>query len=87
MKLLISFIFVFLVYKLISAILIFYDGLYDREMRFIGADGSLGFKHGKIYKVSIEDDGKYVWIYTKDNRCPYSSMKKLRDNWEDVTTN
>ena len=50
------------------------------KMRFIGTNGSMGFKTNKIYKVDIKSDKRYVWILSKVNNVPYSSIKKLLDN-------
>lgn len=57
------------------------------RLRFIGADGSLGLKHGQTYDIKLNTFGKYViatiktgWI--SDTICPYSSMQALAKNWE-----
>lgn len=55
-------------------------------LRFIGANGSMGLKHGKTYSVSIKSQGEYIIVtWTTDNsiyRCPYSSPKSFAANWE-----
>ena len=61
-------------------------------LKFIGADGSMGLQHGKIYNVEVKTEGKYIWvtifyyeirekIYEKW-RCPYSSPQTLSANWK-----
>lgn len=57
------------------------------NLRFIGADGSLGLKHGELYKVTLKTIGKYLiatihtgWI--SDTVCPYGSVQAFAKNWE-----
>lgn len=58
------------------------------KLRFIGADGSMGLRYGEIYNVSIFSSGKYivVEIYRGNSSygCPYISLTKLCENWEDA---
>jgi hypothetical protein len=60
------------------------------KLRFIGTNGSMGLKHGKIYNVEIDASfgGKWIWVYWNDfiisRACQYSSLKKFAENWEDV---
>lgn len=58
--------------------------------KFIGENGSMDLVHGKTYKIEIGTgmrDG-YVWVFWHDPikkrriSCPYSSIKKLSENWE-----
>lgn len=59
-------------------------------LRFIGEDGSMGLRKGKVYNCSVEASGFLVWI-TWDNKglvnspCPYNSFKKLFENWEEIS--
>lgn len=58
-------------------------------LRFIGEDGSMGLRKGKVYKCSIRTFGSLFWVTWDDNdpinaTCPYSSFKKLFENWEEV---
>lgn len=62
-------------------------------LRFIGADGSMGLKHGETYWVDITTpftfSGPYlrVRIYLGGNNvvdCPYSSPQSFAKNWEAV---
>lgn len=52
---------------------------------FTGMNGSMGLVRGKKYKVSLYCKGSYVWVewktITGKNRCPYSSIKKVLENW------
>ena len=58
------------------------------QLRFIGKDKSLGLEHGKIYDVEINARYELVWAtITWDHRylsCPYSSIRALLDNWEEI---
>lgn len=57
------------------------------KLKFIGADGSLGLRHGKIYDLTLKTAVGYIiaiiktgWI--SDTVCPYGSMKAFAANWE-----
>lgn len=58
------------------------------KAKFIGEDGSLGYKYGKIYKLNI--NGFYstttIRILRDDNQgvCEYSSFEKFLENWTNV---
>lgn len=60
-------------------------------LKFTGADGSMGLKHGGVYKVKIITTDRYIvveWIENYETnhgtrRCPYSSLAKLNENWSD----
>lgn len=67
----------------------------QREMRFIGKDGSLGLKTGKFYVLDIHAHGVWklfhknwgvgVEIWGKNNRkifCPYSNIETFLANWK-----
>lgn len=58
------------------------------KLRFIGTDGSMGLRHGEIYKVQIFSSGEYIVVKIFRGKepygCPYSSLAKLCENWEDV---
>lgn len=60
------------------------------RLRFIGTDGSMGLRTGKVYSVSIYTKlGDIVvnWSIedtTGNKCCPYSSLKTLCKNWESV---
>lgn len=58
-------------------------------LRFIGEDGSMGLRKGKIYECSVYTAGGYFWIRwdncgLNNPSCPYKSFKKLFENWEEV---
>lgn len=54
--------------------------------KFIGTDGSMGFRNGRHYWINIEEEeqgSKWVWVKTFFGRsCPYASMKLLQQNWD-----
>lgn len=52
-------------------------------LRFIGRDGSMGLRKGKVYQVSIRTFNGFIWVYWGDQACPYSSFKKLLENWKE----
>ena len=55
-------------------------------MRFIGKNGSMGLKHGKVYKTKISTEGNLIFVNCSDGWsgcfCPYSSPQSLAANWE-----
>ena len=60
------------------------------KFKFIGTDGSMGYKNGKIYRGSVDvfKDGKVVFIpgifpfNLHRIIIPYSSLKTFKQNWE-----
>lgn len=53
--------------------------------KFIGHDGSLGFRTGRKYIINIERDNNNNWIWVKElfgRSCPYQSMNTLKKNWD-----
>lgn len=55
------------------------------KMKFIGKDGSLGYKFGAIYDIKIETIGDYIYVLSEGHlRCPYSSLEKLLENWQEI---
>lgn len=60
-----------------------------REVRivlaeFIGTNGSMGFKKGKIYNINIKEQLNVIVLRTMDGKlwCPYSSMEAFYKNWK-----
>ena len=58
------------------------------RLKFIGADGSLNLRYGKVYDVTISSNERYIVaaIKTVGNRwtevvCPYGSPQALAKNW------
>ena len=61
-------------------------------LRFIGANGSMRLRHGKVYKVSVKTKDGYIWVIIpgfefrdrvfKVWKCPYSSPQSFANNWE-----
>ena len=54
------------------------------KARFVGSDGSMGFRKGKVYDVRLFTTDNYVWVQYRGVTCPYSSFSKLLENWESV---
>ena len=63
------------------------------KLRFIGKDGSMNLKHGRVYEiVRIITMDNYIYVMWKDDplsavnvrSCPYSSLSALCANWSDV---
>jgi hypothetical protein len=58
------------------------------KLRFIGIDGSMGLRYGETYKVRVFSSGEYIVVEVHRGNgaygCPYSSLVKLCENWEDV---
>lgn len=53
--------------------------------RFIGQNGSMGFKTGKKYVISLDQGGKNNWIWVKEmfgRACPYESIEAVARNWD-----
>ena len=61
-------------------------------LRFIGADGSMGLDHGKVYNVNVKTKNDYIWVTMPRFefrhmvfgvwKCPYSSPQSFSANWE-----
>ena len=54
------------------------------QMRFIGKDGSMGLEHGSVHWVRIYNNSRYIFVVWENNGCPYSSLRTLTQNWENV---
>ena len=61
------------------------------KLRFIGKDGSMNLKHGRVYEiVRIITVANYIYVMWKDGPgvstrcCPYSSLSALCANWSDM---
>lgn len=53
--------------------------------RFIGEDGSLGYRHGEWYELRFLDSEKYPAVIERldgSGRCPYGSLTALLRNWD-----
>lgn len=51
---------------------------------FIGEDGSMGFRRGQKYRLTIDYDRERDWIVLWSGRCwcPYSNISALLQNWQ-----
>lgn len=52
------------------------------KLRFVGEDGSLGLKHGKVYDVTIGTTSQYLWVSWDSADCPYTSTQAFAENWQ-----
>lgn len=56
--------------------------------RFVGEDGSLGYRKGAIYSLRMDptptnpDWAVVVWRSDGSGMCPYSSNAAFKRNWE-----
>jgi hypothetical protein len=65
----------------------------DERYRFMGEDGSMGFKTGLVYRLTMKGmplPDKRInnarLIVTDGHRwCPYSSMETFNKNWSAVS--
>ena len=57
------------------------------KLKFIGENGSIGFKYGQVYECRLVSlrDGQIVVCADGNLYCPYSSLRKMLENWEEVT--
>lgn len=51
------------------------------RLRFVGADGSMGLRHGSVYYISLASSPLGVQL-TQPVICPYSSERAFWENWE-----
>ncbi len=54
-------------------------------MKFIGRNGSMGLITGRIYRVVIYTNGRYIYARWGDGPCdvcPYETITSLNNNWE-----
>lgn len=59
------------------------------KLKFIGKDWSMGLRHGEVYECEVLSQAPYVWVFwyldrPDTRKCPYSSLKTLLQNWEEV---
>lgn len=51
-------------------------------LKFVGDDGSQGFRYGREYKIRISKVADHFIVETESGLyCPYSSIKTLLQNW------
>lgn len=52
--------------------------------KFIGEDGSMGFKNGKKYDIQSKCWNNTIVVKTTNDRlsCPYGSIESFLKNWE-----
>jgi hypothetical protein len=58
----------------------------EARYRFIGEDGSLGYRHGRIYRLvlAVPGHGWPIEIIDGGQFCPYDSEEAFSRNWEPV---
>ena len=57
------------------------------KMTFIGKDGSMGFKYGKTYELSLTNQNNYIVIRCSSPAvtCPYTTVGTFLENWRPGT--
>lgn len=67
-------------------------GLKDGVYRFVGEDGSLGYRKGSLYVLKLSR-GRYARVVIRESTgievpnglpCPYGSETAFRANWVEV---
>lgn len=54
-------------------------------LRFIGADGSMGLRKNRVYRVEVYSRKNHICVkWGLGLGCPYSSYKTFAENWEVV---
>lgn len=56
-----------------------------KRYRFVGTDGSCGYKHGRMYwGFTGWSNGDYLWVPLNPLRTivPYATMGMFVNNWE-----
>lgn len=54
-------------------------------LRYIGEDGSMGFRHGRTYDVRLSSNNVWIWVHTRLGLyCPYESPQAFAENWTNV---
>ena len=52
---------------------------------FIGTDGSMGFRKGKIYHIRTACKNNYIYVLEERGLwCPYDSVEAILRNWKIV---
>lgn len=59
------------------------------KLQYIGSDKSLGLRSGEVYECNIVTIPPHVWVAAQMPgggyvTCPYSSLRALQDNWQEV---
>lgn len=54
------------------------------KARFIGEDGSLGYKNGEIYNLQMI--GMIIQRTDGKGTCTYESLSSFLKNWTDIQT-
>ena len=59
------------------------------KIRFVGNDGSMGLREGRLYDVELEFDngsGHYFAVVARDGSgplsIPYQSLRAFMNNWK-----
>lgn len=61
--------------------------------KFIGKDGSMGFRNGKVYNIrtwvkraNVFTKTAWIWVEETDcgKKCPYTNVETFLANWEIV---
>ena len=52
--------------------------------KFIGENGSMGLKKGRVYEIKTSISHDLLWVTWDDNSCPYKNLETFLQNWEEV---
>lgn len=55
------------------------------KARFIGRDGSLGYRHGQVYDLTMEEWKPFRPAIISPYLCPYGSWEKFYENWTPIS--
>lgn len=57
------------------------------KAKFQGQDGSMGFKKGNEYSLSVTHQGGInmnIWVQFNDIKVEYQSLISFLDNWDNI---
>lgn len=56
------------------------------DAKFIGKNGSMGYIHGKLYRIRISFGERFLIVFCKGHEpCPYDTQTAFFANWEIYT--
>ena len=56
------------------------------DAKFIGENGSMGYTHGKLYRIRISFGERFLTVFcNRHEPCPYDTQTAFFTNWEIYT--